>query len=132
MRFRPTTRSIVRSIAETSSVTKDVTRLTIVGLSATLFTTMMLFSTSASAECACFCVNGGLKTLCTTVEEAQDQPTLCSAFAPRACPAGSGEHTGASYDAPEDGAINCRDIRVFDALGGVFRDVKACDVLSAS
>jgi hypothetical protein len=93
---------------------------------------MMLFSTSASAECACFCVNGGLKTLCTTVEEAQEEPTLCSAFAPKACPSEPGEHTGASYDAPEERATNCRDIRVFDALSGSFRDVKACDVLSAS
>lgn len=101
------------------------------GFSTALFMTMMLFSTSASAECACFCVNGNLKTMCTTIDEAQQEPTLCGVFDYEACPSESGERPSASYDAPEEGATNCRDIRVYDALRGVFQDVKACDVLSA-
>ena len=92
---------------------------------------MMLFGAPASAECACFCVNGDLQTMCTTVDEAQDEPAMCSAYSQQQCPSESGDRAGANYDAPEEGATNCRDIRVFDAPRGIFNTVKACDVLDA-
>ena len=91
----------------------------------------MLFSSPAAAECACFCVDGDLQTMCTTVEEAQAEPALCSAYSQNQCPSAPGGGASATYDAPENGATNCRDIRVYDALRGVFNTVKACDVLDA-
>ena len=105
----------------------------ITGITASLvFSALMLFSANAAAECACFCVSGELKTMCTTVEEAQENPVLCSAYSRMDCPEEPGERPSASYEAPEEDATNCRDLRIFDALRGVFTSVKACDVLSAS
>jgi hypothetical protein len=100
-------------------------------ISALIFSFSMFFSAQASAECACFCVNGDLKTMCSAVDEAQGNPALCSDYANRACPSEPGSRESASYDAPVEGATNCRDIRVFDPSRGVFTDVKACDVLDA-
>lgn len=97
----------------------------------TMLVSMMLFSSPAAAECACFCVNGDLQTMCTTVEEAQADPAMCSAYSHKQCPSEPGDRAGNNYEAPADGATNCRDIRVFDALRGVFNTVKACDVLDA-
>ena len=34
-------------------------------------------SSLVSADCACFCMNGELQTMCTSVEEAQADPALC-------------------------------------------------------
>ena len=92
----------------------------------------LLLGSSAWAECACFCVNGELQTMCTAIEEAQDDPVLCSAYRNRECPEEPGSTVGASYTSPHEDALNCRDIRVFDALRGVFVDLKACDVAEAS
>ena len=112
----------------TKRVAKETTSAVIAGA---MLVSMMMFSASASAECACFCVNGDLQTLCTEVGEAQDEPALCSAYSQNQCPSEPGDRASVSYDAPEDGATNCRDLRVFDALRGVFKSVKACDVLTA-
>jgi|GEM_PF-4129080 len=101
-------------------------------MSAILLSTTMLFSTQASAECACFCVNGELQTMCSTVEEAQGNPTLCGNYPRESCPTETSSPDSASYDEPAEGATNCRDIRVFDSLHGGFTSVKACDVLDAS
>lgn len=90
-----------------------------------------LLSSSASAECGCLCVNGTMKTLCTTVEEAQANPTLCDLSSPIACPTEFDGPAGATYDSPQDGADNCRDLRIYDPARGDFVSVKACDVLSA-
>ena len=113
----------------TKTVARQTTSMVIAGA---MLASMMMFSASASAECACFCVNGDLQTLCTTVEEAQDEPALCGTYSDNQCPSEPGDRASVNYDAPAEGAANCRDIRVFDALRGVFKTVKACDVLSAS
>ncbi len=88
-------------------------------------------ASSAWAECACFCVDGELRTMCTTVEEAQGNPSHCAAHMQRACPEDPAGATGATYETPAEGAENCRDLRVFDALHGTFKDLKACDVTTA-
>ena len=90
---------------------------------------LLLAGGAAWSDCACFCVSGELQTMCSTVEEAQSDVSSCAAQAARACPEESYTPASASYDAPEDGAVNCRDVRVFDALRGQFVDVRACDVL---
>ena len=51
---------------------------------------LIAVGSSAWAECACFCANGAPTTMCTTVGEAQDNPTLCAA-ANLSCPLDGGE-----------------------------------------
>jgi len=96
-----------------------------------LFGAVALLSGSASADCACFCVDGNMKTLCSSVEEAQANPTLCDLSSPMACPSEFRGPERATYDAPHGDAANCRDVRVYDAARGDFTTVKACDVLNA-
>ncbi len=106
------------------------TRITSLACGSLLLAGGLFASGTAAADCACFCVDGELKTMCTTVEAAQDNPALCSAYSAMSCPEEPGDAPTASYEAPEAGATNCRDLRVFDALRGVFTSIKACDVLS--
>jgi hypothetical protein len=96
-----------------------------------LFGALALLSGSASADCACFCVDGNMKTLCSSVEEAQANPTLCDLSSPTACPSEFQGPEGATYDPPRDDTANCRDLRVYDPARGDFTSVKACDVLNA-
>jgi hypothetical protein len=84
----------------------------------------------AWAECACFCVEGQARTLCTTVTEAQQDPTLCRADQ-AACPAPDAAAAATGYEAPAEGATNCRDMQVWDPAQNDYVSVKACDVLSA-
>ena len=93
---------------------------------------LMALAGSAWSDCACFCVSGELQTMCTTVAEAQADTTSCPSYSAQSCPEEPGSATASTYDSPEEGAVNCRDVRVFDALRGRFVDVKACDVLEAS
>ena len=120
---------VVHSIVVT--IRKMEIRMTGAVSAAAVVLSMMLFSAPAAAECACFCVGGDLQTVCTTVEEAQDAPAMCGAVAASQCPSEVNAPASTSYDAPEEGATNCRDIRIFDARRGVFKTVKACDVLGA-
>ena len=90
---------------------------------------LLQISAAAWADCGCFCVDGALKTMCSTVEEAQGNPSLC-AFYGGSCPQEQDDSSGASYDAPAEGATDCRDRRVFDPLSRSFVTIKACDVLS--
>lgn len=106
------------------------TRITSLAFGSLLLASGLFASGTAAAECACFCVDGELKTMCTTVEAAQENPTLCSAYRSLSCPEDPGDAPTASYAPPEAGATNCRDLRIFDALRGVFTSIRACDVLS--
>lgn len=82
------------------------------------------------SQCGCLCVEGVPKTLCTTVEEAQEEPGLCGLHH---CPdyvateAGSG--AGQRYVSPHAFADNCRDVRVWDPGIGRYAGIKVCDVL---
>ena len=91
----------------------------------------LLLGSAAWSDCACFCVDGNLKTLCSTVEEAQENPAVCPLAESSVCPTSSDAASGWTYESEDEGAVNCRDVRVWDADDGVFHDVKACDVLSA-
>lgn len=93
---------------------------------------LLVVGSAVWADCACFCVDGAPKTLCTAVSEAQAEPNECPALSPNSCPADPDNVSGAVHDAPEEGATNCRDVRVWDAAKNRFSNVKACDVLSAS
>ncbi|NIP13329.1 MAG: hypothetical protein GWM88_00745 [Pseudomonadales bacterium] len=94
----------------------------------TLLLPCMVLAANAWGECACFCADGALTTMCTTVAEAQAKPELCSARDPGACPAGALNEPRIGYASPEEGAINCRGARVWDADRATFADVRVCDV----
>lgn len=89
---------------------------------------LLAVGSTAWAECACFCANGELRTMCTTVGEAQDNPAMCATYKGVACPVEAAQSE--TYDAPE-GAVDCRSMRVWDASGGSFADVAVCDVLDS-
>lgn len=89
---------------------------------------LLAVGSTAWAECACFCADGELRTMCTTVGEAQANPTMCATYQGVACPVESAG--AASYDAPE-GAVDCRSMRVWDTAADSFADVAVCDVLES-
>ena len=93
---------------------------------------LLVLGSAVWADCACLCVDGSPKTLCTTVSEAQAEPNECPALAPNTCPADLENVSGGVHEAPEEGATNCRDVRIWDTANDRFSNVKACDVLSAS
>ena len=51
-----------------------------------LVAVLMLVGSSAWSDCACFCVDGELATMCTVLGEAQDNPDLCPDSASATCP----------------------------------------------
>jgi hypothetical protein len=94
-----------------------------------LVAVLMLVGSSAWSDCACFCVDGELATMCTEVGEAQDNPSLCPDAASASCPQEPEISSSASFEAPTDGAIDCRSIRVYDAIRGHYVTTKACNVI---
>ena len=90
-----------------------------------------LVGSAGWADCACFCVDGNLQTMCSTVAEAQENSAVCPVVESTACPTSTEAATDWSYEATDEGAVNCRDVRVWDADERTFHEVKACDVLSA-
>lgn len=95
----------------------------------TLLLLAMMLAANAWSECGCFCSEGALTTMCTTVSEAKANPELCAARDPGSCPVDALEKSHLRYGSPEDGAINCRGARVWDAKRATFADVKLCDVM---
>ncbi len=90
---------------------------------------LMLVGSAAWSDCACFCVEGELTTMCTEVSEAQDSPNLCPTNESAGCPIDSGNGNSASYDAPDADAANCRNVRVYDAIRSEYVTAKACNVI---
>jgi hypothetical protein len=101
-------------------------------LSVGLILAGVLAAPAAVAECECFCVNGALQTLCTTVEEAQSNVNRCAGRAPSSCPVDLDAPTAEQYPAPADDATNCRDVQVYDAGAGQHTAVKVCDVVPSA
>jgi hypothetical protein len=89
----------------------------------------MAAGTSAWSDCACFCVDGELATMCTEVGEAQDSPNLCPNNGSASCPQEPGAGSSAAFEAPSEGAVDCRNIRVYDAIRGQYVTAKACNVI---
>lgn len=65
--------------------------------------------------------------MCTTIGEAQDNPTLCAASNLQ-CPLDAGAPSGELYEAPESGAVDCRSMRVWDSVENSYADIRVCDV----
>lgn len=92
---------------------------------------LMLIGSSAWSDCACFCVEGELTTMCTEVGDAQNNPNLCptNTGTSASCPQQTGADTGTTYEAPDADAVNCRNIRVYDAIRSEYVTTKACNVI---
>ncbi len=85
---------------------------------------------SVSAACSCQCVEGVARTACTSVEEAQANPSACGSGMQRvACqipPAAT--EAPAHYDPPA-GASDCRSARLWDPHSNAYSAVaKVCDL----
>lgn len=83
---------------------------------------------TAQAECGCYCVDGGLRTLCSTVAEAQAEPELCAAAVATRCPVQLESPPASGYAPPNEVVTNCRDIRVYDPARGSYLNRRACDL----
>lgn len=92
---------------------------------------LLALGSTAWAECACFCANGELRTMCTTVSEAQGNPTACASYSSVACPLEGAQGDPVTYESPEEGAVDCRSMRVWDSLQGAYIDARVCDVLDS-
>ena len=90
---------------------------------------LMMVGSSAWSDCACFCVDGELATMCTEIGEAQDNPNLCPNDGNASCPQEPEVSATGSFETPADGAIDCRNIRVYDAIRGEYVTAKACNVI---
>lgn len=90
---------------------------------------LMLIGSSAWSDCACFCVEGELTTMCTDVGDAQSNPNLCPTNDSASCPQQTGADAGTTYEAPNAEAVNCRNIRVYDAIRSEYVTAKACNVI---
>ena len=81
-------------------------------------------------QCGCLCVEGVPQTLCSSVEEAQQRPSVCGQ---QQCPDYVAvEAQGSRYVSPHAFADNCRDVRVWDAAREAYDGIKVCDVLELS
>jgi hypothetical protein len=89
---------------------------------------LLMIGSSAWSDCACFCVGGELQTMCTTIDGAQDNPVLCPTIGYN-CPQEAESSASSTYTAPESEAVNCRDVRVYDAIRGEYVTARACDVI---
>ncbi len=90
---------------------------------------LMMFGSAAWSDCACFCVDGELATMCTEVGEAQDNPNLCPNSGSASCPQEPDLGSASSFDAPSEGAVDCRSVRIYDAVRGEYVTAKACNVI---
>ncbi len=84
----------------------------------------------ASATCSCQCVEGVPRTACTSVEEAQANPTACGSGPQKvACDvAPTPAEAPLRYEAPA-GATDCRSARLWDPRTQGYSVVaKVCDL----
>jgi len=83
------------------------------------------------AECGCFCVAGQAKTLCNSVEEAQQNPLLCDPHktcAPAAPPLDPPQQP---LLPPHPDAHNCERVPIRDETNRTVQQVNICEVRSA-
>jgi hypothetical protein len=85
---------------------------------------------AADAACSCQCIDGVARTLCSSVDEARDNPAACrTAAGPIDCPPPDQlEPAPALYEGPA-GAAHCRAARLWDPdSGGYAVSAKVCQL----
>ena len=85
-------------------------------------------SAPAAALCGCYCVDGVPRTLCSRMGEAREGAGYCAGVAPASCPAALDPLEPRLYDAPLEGAEDCRDARVWDADAAAYTTRKICEL----
>jgi hypothetical protein len=101
-------------------------------LAANLLFTIIFFPAPVTAECGCFCVDGAPLTLCMKVDDAQARVDRCGSRASEVCPVPLDAPARRAYPAPVEGALNCRDVQVYDSGTGSHTSRKVCDVEPAA
>jgi hypothetical protein len=96
-----------------------------------LLANLMLDAAAVSPACECFCIDGSLKTLCTSLEAAAERVDRCAGRIPARCPIRLEVDAVGQYAAPVAGAENCRDAHVYDPGAGQHRAIRVCDVAPA-
>jgi hypothetical protein len=87
-------------------------------------------SGAAAATCGCQCIDGVARTLCSTLDEARGNPSLCrDAAGPIVCPAPRTPNSApALYDGPQ-GTTGCRGARLWDPNSGEYVvEAKVCEL----
>jgi len=80
----------------------------------------------SQALCSCECVDGAPRTICTKLDEAAGDPSLCG-LDPPLCPPVSTPATRARFD-PPPGARDCREAALADTTPDAKSEiVKVCD-----
>lgn len=91
-----------------------------------------MFTPLTYGACACMCVDGKSRTVCTTETEAAGTAALCTHHDADACPTPTGATASQPLDAPSEQAENCRTARAYDRRTGSFaHDINVCDVVAA-
>ena len=85
---------------------------------------------SVSANCACQCVEGVARTLCTTLDEAQADPSACGEGVQKvACEIAPTSTEAPRRYEPPHGAVDCRGARLWDPHTNSYGVVaKVCDL----
>ena len=94
----------------------------------------LLVAPGAFGTCACRCVEGLARTVCTTLDEAAQDPVLCAPQAQRGdCPAPPAGFEPQQFSPPSPGARDCREARLWDPeSGGYTTTTKVCDTVRAT
>ncbi|MCZ6658109.1 MAG: hypothetical protein O7C67_12495 [Gammaproteobacteria bacterium] len=80
-------------------------------------------------QCGCLCIDGTPRTLCTSVTEAQAEPNACGLRSAVLCPVDAEDDAPTiRYASPVEGALNCREVRIWDDAQNGYTAVKVCDV----
>jgi hypothetical protein len=89
-----------------------------------------LASSGAAASCTCQCVEGAARTVCTSIEEAQANPSRCDeAGRTIACTAPPTATDAPQRYAAPSGASDCRERRLWDPKTNTYDVIaKVCDL----
>jgi hypothetical protein len=90
----------------------------------------LAYSGMAAATCSCQCIDGVARTLCSTLDEARGNPSLCrDAAGLIACPTPQSPNAApALYDGPE-GTAGCHGARLWDPNSGEYGvEAKVCEL----
>lgn len=85
---------------------------------------------SVSANCTCQCIEGVARTLCTTLDEAQADPSACGRGVQKvACEIAPTSAAAPQRYEPPHGAVDCRGARLWDPHTNSYGVVaKVCDL----
>jgi hypothetical protein len=95
---------------------------------------LLLAAPNAGSVCACRCVEGTARTVCTTLDEAAANPQLCASTTPHAeCPIAPAGFEPQQFPPPVPGALDCREARLWEpATGGYTTTTRVCDTVRAT